>query len=252
MKQDIEQLLHTTKPTLLPKEVGALWNHIQTDITRTPARSPYMVWLRTHTQLAVALVVMVVVITSGATSALAEQARPGDRLFPLDRALERIKFSFARSEEKRTALGIADAEERITELRELIHDSKYMKGNVIATSSTHARVGNAVDALVRVLEESEMSETARERVYENLFNEIDPLRVEVRVDQRKGEGNGNGRVTVDQDDDGETKIEITEPEKRTRIEKKDGHIRVEYEHEGEVRGASEDRDTKGKNKNDTR
>lgn len=234
MKNDINEFLNTHTPVLRNAERNAMWKHIDASMETLPTPSPYVEWFRLHTRVAVGVLMLALVVTGSATSVFAGEARPGDTLFGLDRALERIELALTRTPEARTNVGLAHAEERILELRELIHEH----GAPTSTpATTQHHVGAAVDALVNVLEESQMNDTARERIYENLFEEIDPLSVDVHVD-RRSEKSSTARVTVGDETEGKTKIEITDTDKRTRIEKKNGHVHIEYNVGGEVRGVN--------------
>jgi hypothetical protein len=224
MKYDITKFLDATRPSLSSEARAGLWARVEKDISQ-PTRSPYMAWVRAHVPALTA--VFLVVISGGTATALAEHARPGDMLFPIDRAMERLEVKFARSEEKRTRLGVAHAEERISELRELIGTSSS-RVEITATSSD-AHVSATVHALVSVMTESKMSSSDRERIYEDLFQEIDPLSIEVRVNATSNGRAERDHIRIERDERGESRLEIRDAEKRTRIERKDGEVRIVYD-----------------------
>ncbi len=230
MKNNIEHNLNTTRPSLSHEEQQLLWSTIEPHLTPRSIPSPYMHLVKDHVRLSAALFILTIVLIGGGASVQADEARPGDILFPLDRALERVALSLTPSAEKRSAVGNRQSEERITELREMIQDSQKQNSDFL---KTHTTVGSGVGALINVMEQSNMSQTARERIYEKLFIEIDPLSVDVRIEESASKK--SDRIKVSGDSEGVTKIEIHEQSKQTRIERKGGVVKVEY-NEGEVRG----------------
>ncbi len=248
MKKNITQMLQATRPTLSPSERSRAWQNIHASLTPQPLRSPYshVTWL-SHASLIRVLAVIALVVGGGVTTVAAHEARPGDALFPLDRALERIELKLARSEERRNEIAIAHAEERLSELKILIHTSgSTTPYSVTATTSSHTHLNTAVDALMDVLDKSHMSDTARERIYENFFDEIDPLSVDMHIDSKQKKGSLKERVNIEHDERGETKIEIREENKRTRIEKRDGRVHIEYDENVPADETGDITDTKGK------
>jgi hypothetical protein len=232
MKKDIHHILNTTQPALSPKERGELWERIHESLSKNSIRSPFQAWFLLQTPLARIAVVIALIVGGGVTTVGAHESGPGDFLFPLDRALERIELKLTRSSEKRSEVAIAHAEERLSELKVLIATSDTDDSNSnTATTSSYVHIDTAVNALMDVLETSNMSDTARERIYENFFDEIDPLSVDMKIDSKQNRDSERERVQIERDERGETKIEIREENKRTRIEKKDGHVRIEYDEE---------------------
>lgn len=229
MKKDIEHILNTTRPELTHSERFQVWSGVTSTFGKTGViPSPFYVLFRAHrTAFALAFIVLVLV-GGGATVVTAETARPGDTLFPLDQAIERVRIRLARTDDDRGRLADSFAKERLGELRSIVGERQTH-----ASSSENirddARVGAAVSALMRVMDESNMSDTAREKIYGHLFTEIDDLKIDVRVgDTNDGSDDGAERVKVRRDESG-SKIEIRKEGMRTRIEKKDGEVRIKQE-----------------------
>lgn len=265
MKHDITHILEAARPHLSEKEQSTLWSQISLHMPQPPLMFPF-IWFAVPRHMALAFVVVLVVMSGGVSIVRADNARPGDALFPLDRALERLELRLAQTTDDKARVGVKHAEERITELRATLKESSLKESVVVSATSTssssYVSVSASVDALVRVMEESNMNETARERVYENLFIEIDPLSIDVRVGDSSNAGSRE-RIQVDRREQGETRIEIREGDQRTRIEKKDGQVRVRYGDDiddddndvsGEVQGAetSEREDRRERRGRDTR
>lgn len=231
MKDSIETTLEQTRPHLTRDESVLVWEHIQESLTPHSIRSPFSGWVFLHMKLTAALVLIALVTGGGITTAAAKDARPGDFLFPLDRGLERVTLTLTRDATAREKLTETYADERLSELRSVITESEH-NTTPSGDDERHARVGAAVNALMSVMNESSMSDTARERVYQNLFNEVDPLGIDIEVDSSDDrvpdERTMPRGVRVEKDRDGETKIEVRSNTERTRIEKKDGKVHIRY------------------------
>lgn len=244
MKPEIESILETTRPSLRESERSTLWLRIRTQLdqpVRSSFVSPYHRWFPQR-RTAWALVAICILMSGGVSTALAEKARPGDRFFPLDEALEKLELRFARTQNDRDRIGAAHAEERIVELRQIVAETQGKEGSNGA-GALDGRVGDSVDAIMRVMSRSEMNDTAREHVYKNLFNELDELSLTIHVNDSEKSKVSRERVQIDQGELGETKIEIREDKKRTRIEKKGGQVRIQYDEDGALEDES---DVRGK------
>jgi len=233
MEKNIEHLLNTTRPELTPPERVHMWEAISSTLTPAPGNlipSPFYRIVHAH-RGAFALALIVVMLMSGsATVVTAEAARPGDALFPLDQAIERVRIRFAKNDDDRVRLANTFTEERLGELRSIVGERRTTASST-DDSSDDERVGEAVDALMRVMDDSNMSDTAREKIYGHLFTEIDDLSIDVRVDEDSDDADDNQkRVSVRRDKSG-SKIEIRKEGLRTRIERKDGQVRIERKHD---------------------
>jgi hypothetical protein len=229
MKKNIEHILNRARPELTDRERTFMWATISSAITPPQTGfvlSPFSRLIDEHRRAFALALIVVLLVSGGATVVTAEAARPGDTLFPLDQAIERVRIRLARTDDDRGRLANAFTEERLGELRSIVGERHS------TTSSTedvrdNERVGIAVDALVRVMDESNMSEAARESVYSHLFTEIDTLSIDVHVDeQRDSEDDDHKRVKIRRDESG-SKIEIRKEGTRTRIDKKDGKVRID-------------------------
>ncbi len=111
--------------------------------------SPYARrWGMTAKRVAAASFV-VVLLTGTAGTVAAESARPGDVLFPVDRAIEQLRLLVA-TPEARASLESRFFDERLTELAAILHEetkpSDDVSSRTIATES-EARVADAVAVL---------------------------------------------------------------------------------------------------------
>ena len=242
MKKNIEHILNTTRPELTPPERVHMWEVISSTLTPVPVNlipSPFYRIVHAH-RSAFTLALMVVMLMGGsATVVTAEAARPGDALFPLDQAIESVRLRLARNDDDRGRLANTFAEERLGELRSIVGE-RAPSTSETTTTHDNARVGTAIDALMRVMDESEMSDTAREQLYTHLFTEIDELNIDVQVEDTGSDTKKNReRVKVQSDDSG-SKIEIRTEGVRMRIERKDGEVSIEREHDTAEERVSDD------------
>ncbi len=120
----IEAMLKAHTPTLTAHEREVLWSALEKKLTpHTSIPSPYT-FSFTKTKSMSALILIAVLILGGSgTTYAANAARPGDTLFPLERALENTQLRLALSDDSRDVLRAQLADERITELREILSEA---------------------------------------------------------------------------------------------------------------------------------
>jgi hypothetical protein len=119
---DIEQALTRATPTLTDAERGLLWERVQDALPHQSVPSPFLFGFVTRRSMPILALALVLTLGLGTTAAASQDARPGDLLFPVDRALEQARLALTRNDEKRAELHIALAEERLEELRSLLAD----------------------------------------------------------------------------------------------------------------------------------
>lgn len=129
MKHSIEEQLQKIKPEELS---GVERNHLWAGIERGMRASAdsvssrgffYAVWGALHMKSVMTAVVIAAVISSASLTAVyADGARPGDFLFPVDLASERVQMVLAESKD-RDNLRVAFAEERLEEVRQILKDA---------------------------------------------------------------------------------------------------------------------------------
>lgn len=119
--EQLDQKLETTRPTLSDAEVTALWHRIAKEMaTPAPVPSPYhmFAWMPARALSPLALM-LVVVLGLGSTVAVSEAAKPGDLLFPVERAVEQARLIIA-SEEYAAELRATFAAKRLGELEAIL------------------------------------------------------------------------------------------------------------------------------------
>lgn len=120
--QHTEEILDATAPKALTDAERALvWRSVQSRIqTRVP--SPYFSVFNLHTKSMIPIILAIAILFSATgTVAASDSARPGDFLFPVDRAVENIRLSLA-TEEGKTDLRIKYADERLREFDSVVDD----------------------------------------------------------------------------------------------------------------------------------
>lgn len=126
-----EERLNAARPVLSREKSESLWLQIEGNIhgisreAKAPREverlivSPYGAFL--HTKIGLSVTVMLLLVVSTTSVALAsEPARPGDLLFPIDRAIEDIRVTLARTDDSRNELLRKIGDERLNELRSII------------------------------------------------------------------------------------------------------------------------------------
>lgn len=153
--KDVEKTLQRVSPKgLSADEKSMLWSRIETNLE---AES----FMKAHTRGRGIKVVAVSTIVAllfggGATVAFADNSRPGDFLFPVDVALEKVQLNLA-SEEEKDNLRIAFAQERLEEVRSLV--AEITPEPVLALAQTDS-TESAPESMMMTMESAPMSDFA--------------------------------------------------------------------------------------------
>lgn len=230
---EFKDTIETARPELTAEETAALWSRIA-ERTSTPARptpSPYWFSIVQRTSMTPFIIALMLLVGAGGTVAASEAARPGDLLFPIERATERARLAIA-NDDRKESLRATFADKRLEELRSIIGDENENDDDsadrVAVSAEGEVRISNAINALVDILEEIETDEE-RARIFAALIAKVETIEVKNR-----------GTVQVQSDDDNNTRIKI----KDDRIEIRDGAYRLRLNNNGEViiRDNKNDRD----------
>lgn len=131
-----EETLDKAAPqALTDAERVVLWSKVEARIaTRVP--SPYFSVFSLSTKSMIPLVIAIAVLLGASgTVAASDAARPGDVLFPVDRAIENVRLSLA-SEKGKADLRIKYAEERLEEFESVVDDE--LEGDELTGTLTEA------------------------------------------------------------------------------------------------------------------
>jgi len=98
-KERIETILEEASASLTREQKKELWGRIKAEtVLKEPVLSPYL-FIRNHKKtMAPIIAALVLVLGFGGTAIAAENARPGDLLFPIDQAVEDVRLALATSD----------------------------------------------------------------------------------------------------------------------------------------------------------
>ncbi len=135
-QKDIEHMLASTTPTLKRDEAEFLWQRIEKKITHKAIPSPFFTMF-TLSRMSIAAFALVLILgVGGTTAAAAQQSRPGDVLFPIERALEEVRLALAVNDTTRASLQLKFAEERLAELRSLVGETQNDTAPSVTTNAS--------------------------------------------------------------------------------------------------------------------
>ncbi len=176
---------------------------IMSTVTAQPVVSPYAFYAtRYRSSFAYLALILVFVLGTSSTVAASEAARPGDLLFPVDRAKEEIRLRLA-DDSKKAELTAAQLEERYAELISILDESE---GTSTVTYDDEARIAAAVTLVTKAaisLDTDEADDRLRD-----VLRQLDTL---VFADMDKDDA----RISVSDD-----RIEIRTDTERIRLEKR--------------------------------
>ncbi|MCA9354410.1 MAG: hypothetical protein KC877_02725 [Candidatus Kaiserbacteria bacterium] len=246
---NLDNRIEQERPTLTADEKAAMLRAIEAKVV-APTLSPYSVflYLQTKTMTGVLVALVLIVGTTG-TVAASNDAKPGDLLFPIERATERVQLAFA-GEAREAELRAQFSAERLAELREIIEEetestevettassSASTSASVTVRESGEERIARAITAVLDSLEGYEDAD-ARVEVLTKLQTDIDHVKIAGRSDST---------VNVKTEDGARVQI------KDDRIEVRDDGFRLRIDGDGEVRlrvGDDSDDDSRGRGSDD--
>ncbi len=145
----IEEVLEESAPhSLSTTERESVWNAVLLRVEHTPTPSPYFFNLN-HTSMIPLIVAIAVLLSAGGTVAASDGARPGDLLFPVDRAVEDMRLSLA-SEKDKADLRVKFADERLHEFDSILDDE--LGGEDLSGTLTEAEADIFTDLTIVKLE----------------------------------------------------------------------------------------------------
>ncbi len=150
-QKDIEHMLASTTPTLKRDEAEFLWQRIEKKITHKAIPSPFFNMF-TLSRMSIAAFALVLILgVGGTTAAAAQQSRPGDVLFPIERALEEVRLALAVNDTTRASLQLKFAEERLAELRSLVEEAQNdTTPSVTTNASSTVRFSGEADVFTDI------------------------------------------------------------------------------------------------------
>jgi len=207
-----EKLKNIKTQKLDTDEKNALWNNIIVGKARQSENKPLVINMITiYMKKFITILVIAIVVLGGSAVASANNAGPGDFLFGLDKALERLEIKFA-TEDKVPELKIKIAKERLEEIKEVSEENETFEFSD--------------------KEEDDISESLTD-IEETLSSIEDDARIE-EIRQALQD------LLVLLGDDG--KIEIRRNGNKIKIESKDGEIKIKVENDNKDKSSDDSDD----------
>lgn len=253
MKNDIEnRLKHLRARELSEQERNQVWQNIRAGIRNLPLKSNHSLKIFNRKPMFnIALILLLLFGGSIATVSAADNAKPGDILFPVDRAIEDLQLKLS-SDEKKTELKLKFARERVEEVEKIVADTENssdavadnesaMDDSATTTEDTtkpsgdrahesdqrvEAAFSTALEFLAGVRQDLD------EKGNEEAVNAIDSV-IE-RLDGGIGSLKGSVKLKVENEKDKykfELKLKDKEGKQEIKIEAKDDEVEVESESE---------------------
>ena len=194
-------------------------------------------------------IALIIALGASGTVVVSNSARPGDTLFGVDQAVEKLRINIAR-EDKKNELRVRFAEERVEEARQLEEEGKKINGpteslSVEQKAEVTESVELALDLLTELDEDSEVQDSRLESLVAELSTYLDELpedaRVQVSDDRLRIKfDQGPEKIEIKNQGDDKTKIEVRTEEGRIRVEVKDGQIEIKTKMEEDKSGSSKE------------
>ncbi len=167
-------------------------------------------------------IAILVALGAGGTVVASDSARPGDLLFPIDRAVEEFSANFASAEGK-AELKVKFAEERLDEIDSILDDESATTTPNGVSEEAKLNLSHALDILTGHLADIHGAASttppgllqAISVIEDRLQNSVGSLPQELKIKIRDDRGRielktEEGKVKVKIDSDGEIEVEIEE------------------------------------------
>lgn len=219
-------------------ESNQMWERINAEMGRSAPTVGFLSILIHKPMIQIALIFMLLFGGSVATVAAANNAKPGDLLFPLDRAIENVQIKIV-PEDKKDELKVKFALERAEEMEDVILeslDSTELTSEQPVTSTTTDDIATTTDDIVKV------DRVKIEKVYATAFDYAEQVKQELldngneqaaksiddiinRLNLSLNELPDNLKLEIEKDsDDNKLKIEV---------KNKDSEEKLKFEVDGE-------------------
>jgi len=137
-KKTISQKLAENIPILSIEEKKLVWKKIELSFPQYQNQTVPLLFLlnfKTYKSMTALIILLTLAISGGATALASDSARPGDFLFPLDRAIENVHLGVTFSPTAKEALVKKITTERFQELRSIISEEvEVLPSNILAES----------------------------------------------------------------------------------------------------------------------
>lgn len=169
------------------------------------------------------IIALAVLLGAGGTAVVADTARPGDFLFPVDQTVESIQFAFT-PEKNKVDLKIKFVNERLDELESILDDENATSTATGVSEEAKLNLTQALDILTRHLAEIHGLASTTPGIAQAISI------IEARLSSAAGALPAELRVKI-RDDSG--RIELKTEDGKLKIKVRNGEIEVESEFEDE-------------------
>ena len=202
-------------------------------------------------------IALMVVLGVGGTASVADNARPGDVLFGVDRAVENVRLSLA-GEEKKNELRIKFAEERVSEIEDLSKEDDSAEGDDTVSAEVKeekaVNVSAGIEQTLNLLADVKEQEGEDARI-DDIITKLNayvaglPSDAQIEVGNNKleirfeGEDENGDDISVkfkEENGDDKSKLEIRTAEERIKIKMKNGVLEIKTKLEDDKSGKSVD------------
>lgn len=177
-------------------------------------------------------IVLALLVGAGGTVAASDSARPGDLLFPIDRAVEDVRATFASTENK-VELKIKFSEERLDEMESILDDESSTTTPNGVSEEAKQNLSHALDILTMHLADIHGLASTTPGIAQALSV------IEARLQQGANSLPQELKIKI-RDDRG--RIELKTEEGKIKVKIKNGEVEVEVESEDEDEEKDESKD----------
>lgn len=171
-------------------------------------------------------IALVVLLGVGGTVTVADSARPGDTLFGIDQAVEKLRINIAR-EENKNELRIKFAEERVREIEDLVQDDDDDGAPVLTEISTEEQANVSVGIEVALNLLAGLKEQQGENpLLDDIVRKLNAYLIDFPSNTRIEVDNDKLQIKFEDDKSDDLKIKIKTDEGRIKIEVKDGVLEI--------------------------
>ena len=200
LEQKTTQLLEEQTPALSVVQKEALWAKIESSILApAPIPTPFLFTFIQTRYMASFILALMLVLGSTGTVMASNSARPGDLLYPIDRATETVEGSFLRGDVK--AHFTAElVQERVDELHSLLSDKTKKSSDGQLSDEGKKNASEAALSALDMVDSIHLNNETRHQLLVKLRAEVRGIDVGIKDDRLKDDENG-----TEQEDDNQNK-----------------------------------------------
>jgi hypothetical protein len=176
-EQKITGRLEQQTPTLSAVQKEALWTKIETTILApAPIPTPFLFNFINQKTMAPLLLLLALITGTTGTVLAANDARPGDTLYPVDLATEKVEGSLLTGESK-SHFEAALASERIDEVKSLLNDQSVKGPDGQLSEQGKARINKAAADATTFVSNAKFDDVTRQQFLAQLRGEVEGTEV---------------------------------------------------------------------------